>query len=228
MRIAMLLVLPMLMLASVTTLAQDGDKPAEKPVEKPAEKDVEKDAEKPAEAEPAVAEVGKKAPGFTLKNAEGKEVSLSDFAGKFVVIEWINFDCPWCKKHYEGTDELVKMQAKVREDGGAWLLICSSAKGKQGHFEGETLAKRIEDAGVDAASYLIDESGAVGKKYAAKTTPHTYVVDKEGKLRFAGALDNLNLRQRNKDLEAVNYVAKALEALKAEKDLEVTSNKPYG
>lgn len=221
MRIAMLLVLPLLMLASVATLAQDTDKPAEKPAEVP--------AAKIREAEPAKAEVGKKAPGFTLKNAKGDEVKLADFADKLVVIEWVNFDCPWVKKHYEeGSTAHVEMQKKVRDEGGVWLTICSSAAGTQGHFEGEVLTKRIEKVGADAASYLIDTDGTVGKKYDAKTTPHMFVVDKAGVLRYDGALDNLNLRQRNKDLAAVNYVSLALEALKADKEVETKTNKPYG
>lgn len=183
--------------------------------------------EKPAEAEPEFATVGKKAPAFTLKNADGKDVKLSDFAGKIVVIEWINLDCPWCKAHYDGKDELVKQQKKLREDGGEWLVICSSAKGKQGNFEGETLTERIKKAGLDSSKYLIDADGAVGKKYKAATTPHAFVIDKEGKLRYAGALDNLQ-QQRRQKAEPVNYVADAVKALQDGKAVATSEVKPYG
>lgn len=189
-----------------------------------------KDSEKPkdaGEAEPEFATVGKKAPAFTLKNADGKEVKLSDYAGKIVVLEWINLDCPWCKAHYDDKDELVKQQKKLREDGGEWLVICSSGKGKQGHFEGETLAGRIKKAGLENSKYLIDTDGAVGKKYKAATTPHAYVIDKEGVLRYAGALDNLPAQRRSK-ADPVNYVADAVKALLDGKEVATTEVKPYG
>lgn len=224
------LLLPLLVLwSSLTVLAQDAEKPADtEKTEKPEEKGEERAEEKPAEAEPEKATLDKLAPGFTLKNASGKEVKLADFKGKVVVLEWINLDCPWCKAHYEQGDELVKQQKKLREDGGVWLTICSSGEGQQGNFDADTLKKRMEKAGLSADDYLIDADGAVGKKYEAKTTPHCYVIDKEGKLRYRGALDNLRERRKNDKLEAVNYVQLALDALKAEKQIDTTETKPYG
>jgi peroxiredoxin len=222
------LALPALAIAlvGVIGLAQD-DATKEKPTEKPKADEVKKDEAKPEakeEAEPEKATVGKKAPDFTLKNADGKEVKLSDYAGKVVVIEWINLDCPWCKKHYEEGDDLVKQQKKLREDGGEWLLICSSAEGKQGNFDAETLKKRLDQVSLKGDVYLHDADGTVGKKYEAKTTPHCYVIDKKGVLRYAGALDNLNKRKA----EPVNYVAKALEAIAADKEIAEKEVKPYG
>ncbi len=232
-RIIWLLLPPLVMWNSLTVLAQDAEKPAdtektEKPEEKGEEKGEEKAEEKSAEAEPEKATLEKLAPGFTLKNTSGKEVKLSDFKGKVVVLEWINLDCPWCKAHYEQGDELVKQQKKLREDGGVWLTICSSGEGKQGNFDADTLKKRMEKVSLSADDYLLDADGAVGRKYEAKTTPHCYVIDKEGKLRYRGALDNAPARRKNKDLEAVNYVQQALDALKADKKLDTTETKPYG
>lgn len=230
------LLLPLLLLCgSLTVLAQDSGQPkrAEPPQpdgggeENPnLKKGEEKEAEK--EAEPDSATPDKLAPGFTLKNASGKEVKLSDFKDKVVVLEWINLDCPWCKAHYEQGDELVKQQKKLRDDGGVWLTICSSGDGKQGNFDADTLKKRIEKAGLSADDYLLDADGAVGKKYEAKTTPHCYVIDKEGKLRYRGALDNLRERRKDDKLEVVNYVQLALDALKADKQIDTTETKPYG
>lgn len=224
------LLLPLLVLwSSLIVLAQEADKPAETDkTEKTEEKGEEKAEEKPAEAEPEKATLDKLAPGFTLKNASGKDVKLADFKGKVVVLEWINLDCPWCKAHYEQGDELVKQQKKLRDDGGVWLTICSSGDGKQGNFDADTLKKRMEKVSLSADDYLLDADGAVGKKYEAKTTPHCYVIDKEGKLRYRGALDNLRERRKNKDLAAVNYVQLALDALKAEKQIDTTETKPYG
>jgi peroxiredoxin len=233
MRLIATLMLPLLLLTSHSILAQDGTEKEPKPEgevgtgeAKPEGEDKPADGEAKEEAEPETAVVGKKAPGFTLKNAEGKEVKLSDYAGKIVVIEWINLDCPACKRHY-AKDELVKQQQKVREDGGAWLLICSSGKGKQGTFDAETLKTRIKKVNLDASSYLLDEEGAVGKAYKAKTTPHTFVIDKQGVLRYQGALDNTPQQMRNK-AEPVNYVAKALEAITADKEVAEKEVKPYG
>jgi len=221
------LALPLFVLAmGVTVFAQDGAEEGPKEA-KPADSKVEEKDDADEQA-PEKATLDKKAPDFTLKNADGKEVKLSDFKGKIVVLEWINLDCPWCKAHYENSDDLVKLQAEYRKEEIAWLTICSSATGKQGNFEGETLTKRIEKAGLDSASYLIDADGAVGKKYEARTTPHTYVIDKEGKLKYRGALDNLRERRKDKALEEVNYVKLAVAALKDDKKVETSETTPYG
>ncbi len=211
-------------LAGVIGLAQD-----DATKEKPKADEVKKDEAKPEakeEAEPEKATVGKKAPDFTLKNADGKEVKLSDYAGKVVVLEWINLDCPACKAHYEKGDDLLKQQKKLREDGGEWLLICSSGEGKQGNFDAETLKKRLEKVSLKGDTYLHDADGTVGKKYQAKTTPHCYVIDKKGVLRYAGAMDNMP-KQRD-GAEPVNYVAKAVEAIAADKEIAEKEVKPYG
>ncbi|MBZ0136929.1 MAG: redoxin domain-containing protein [Planctomycetes bacterium] len=226
------LLLPLLVLAiSINAFAQEGadakdadKKPNEKADEKPDETDTEKDEEAP----PDKAALDKKAPDFTLTNADGKEVTLSGFKGKIVVLEWVNLDCPWCKAHYEQGDALVKLQAEYRKDEIVWLTICSSAEGKQGNFDAETLKKRIDKAGMDSASYLLDADGTAGRKYEAKTTPHCYVIDKEGKLKYRGALDNLRERRKDKALDEVNYVKLAVDALKNDKQVETTETTPYG
>lgn len=232
------LILPLFVFAlGVTTFAQEAETPKEvKPDDSRPKEDIKseaddeiKDGEEGSEEEaPDKATLDRKAPDFTLKNADGKEVKLSDFKGKIVVLEWINLDCPWCKAHYENSDALVKLQAEYRKEDIAWLTICSSAEGKQGNFDGETLKKRIEKAGLDSASYLIDADGTVGKKYEARTTPHAYVIDKEGKLKYRGALDNLRERRKDKSLEDVNYVKLAVAALKEGNKVETAETTPYG
>lgn len=215
-------ILPALMLALTGVFALAQEREAEKPADAEKKDEAKAEADKPKEAE-----LGKAAPDFTLKNAEGKEVKFSDFKGKMVVLEWINFDCPWCKAHYDGKDELIKMQDKVREDGGVWLYICSSGEGKQGNFQGDALTERLKKEKVNGAYYLIDADGKVGKTYKAATTPHTYVIDKEGVLRYRGALDNLP-QQRRGNAEPVNYVNQVLESLKAGEEIAETDRRPYG
>jgi len=218
--------------------AQD-DKPAEKartPKEAPAE--TPKDAEKPREAEkpateekgPDFATIDKKAPEFTLKDANGKDHKLSDYVGKIVVLEWINYDCPQVKKHYrEGTENMQALQKEVRDAGGVWLSVCSSAKGKQGNFEGEALLARIKKEKAEAGFYLVDDAGKVCRAYKAMTTPHMYVIDAKGVLRYQGALDTA-ARTRKKDeiLAAKNHVREAFKALRDGKDVATTETRPYG
>lgn len=230
-------ILPLLMLCtSIAVLAQDADKPSSQAEPKPAEaeegeaEDAEGEAVGEAEEEkvPEPAELGKKAPDFTLKNADGEEVGLSDYEDKIVVLEWISLDCPWCKVHYEKSDELVKLQKKLRDEGVVWLTICSSAEGRQGHFDDDTLKKRIKKVDLKPGFYLKDADGKVGKKYGARTTPHCYVIDKEGKVRYMGALDNLRERRGKDDVKEVHYVKDAVEALQNDKEVAKSETKPYG
>ena len=112
----------------------------------------------------------KKAPAFTLKSAAGKTHSLSDFKGEWVVLEWVNFDCPFVKKQYSG-GAMQARQQHYRDEGIRWLSIVSSAPGKQGHFEGSALDARLQKEKWAGDAYLIDADGKVGKAYGAKTTP---------------------------------------------------------
>jgi hypothetical protein len=225
---------PLLMLSVVAVISAQGRGPVgPAPVEREAERPAQDDAEKADDAEEGEeqkqAKVGEAAPDFTLKNANGDEVKLSDFKGKIVVIEWINLDCPWVVPHYRDGAEgaHVKFQRQVREDGGVWLTICSSKPGSQGHFAGDTLKERLEGAGLDPASYLIDEPGTVGRLYQARVTPEMYVICTEGKLQYKGALDNLPA-QRRQQAEPVNYVKQAIEALKAGEEIETPERRAYG
>lgn len=166
-------------------------------------------------------------PEFTLKDSYGKEHSLSDFAGKVVVLEWINYECPFVKKHYN-SNNMQTLQQKYTENGIVWLAICSSAKGKQGNFSSEEINSRTEKNNAKYSAYLIDESGKVGKMYGAKTTPHMYVIDKEGKLVYAGAIDD-KASTHEDDIEgAKNYVSSALDELMDGKEVSTQSSTPYG
>jgi len=219
MRKLLLIALAPLMVFSAATMMFAEDKPTE------GERDKAEGADKAEEA-PEHATVGKKAPDFTLKNANGEEVKLSDFKGKVVVIEWINLDCPWVSPHYEN-DTHVKFQQKVRDEGGAWLMICSSSEGQQGHFAGEALTERLKRHGIDLGSYLIDTPGTVARTYQARVTPEMYVICGEGVLQYKGALDNLPAQRRER-AEPVNYIKEVLEALKEGKEIETPERRAYG
>lgn len=173
------------------------------------------------------AEIGKQAPDFTLVDVNGKTHKLSDYKGKFVVLEWINLDCPFVKKHYD-SENMQKLQKKYTEKGVIWLAICSSAPGKEGHFTADEIKKRLEKHKANLTAYLIDESGNVGRLYSAKTTPHMYIIDKDGKLIYAGAIDSIRSTDKADIAKAENFVDKALSEALAGKEVTTKTTQPYG
>ncbi|HEX8281531.1 MAG TPA: redoxin domain-containing protein, partial [Chthoniobacterales bacterium] len=153
--------------------------------------------------------VGAEAPNFTLKDSSGKTHSLSDYKGKFVVLEWFNEGCPFVKKHYS-SGNMQKLQKEYTGKDVVWLSINSSAEGEQGHVTPESAPKTIADWKMDSTKLLLDGDGKVGKMYGAKTTPHMFVIDKAGKLVYQGAIDS-KPTPNTADLEgAENYVRVAL------------------
>lgn len=178
----------------------------------------------PAEAQESVARPGQKAPGFTLPDLQGHKVSLSDFAGKTVVLEWFNPGCPFVKyAHGEGP---LKDQAKAATGQGVvWLAINSGAPGKQG--AGIEVNQKAASEWAMAHPILLDEDGSVGRAYGAKTTPHMFVVDGGGNLAYAGGLDNAPLG-RVEGKEPRNYVLSALADLAAGRPVAAASTQPYG
>lgn len=173
------------------------------------------------------AKLNETAPDFRLKDSNGKEHSLSDFKGKVVVLEWINYDCPFVKKHYDSKN-MQSLQEKYTSKGVIWLAICSSAPGKQGNFTADEINKRSQNHGAKFTAYLIDEDGKVGKMYGAKTTPHMYIIDKDGKLVYAGGIDDKASTDVNDIKSAKNYVSSALDEVLEGKKVSVQSSTPYG
>ncbi len=176
---------------------------------------------------PQKAKIDEKAPDFQLTDSHGKTHKLSDFEGKLVVLEWVNFDCPFVKKHYDGNN-MQSLQKKYTDKGVVWLSICSSAEGKQGNFSNDEINKRIKDKKAHMTAYLVDESGSVGEMYSAKTTPHMYVIDKTGKLVYAGAIDDKKSTNPDDVKTSKNYVATALDELLAGKKVSTSVTQPYG
>jgi peroxiredoxin len=172
-------------------------------------------------------ELGKPAPAFKLKDCSGKEHSLSDYAGKIVVLEWVNHGCPFVVKHYS-SGNMQKLQADATSKGVVWLSICSSAPGKQGHMSAADASKKCEEVGSKATAYLLDEDGTVGKLYGATRTPEMFVINADGILVYKGAIDSVKSTDP-KDIEgATNYVSAALEELLAGKPVTTAQTTPYG
>lgn len=175
----------------------------------------------------AAPEIGKPAPAFTLKDTSGKEVSLADFKGKTVVLEWVNHGCPFVVKHY-GSGNMQGLQKEFTGKGVVWLSICSSAPGKQGHMEPAAAAAKSAELQSAATAYLIDEDGAVGKLYNAKTTPEMFIINPEGNLVYMGAIDSKPSASQGDIADATNYVQVALTESLGGKPVATPSTKPYG
>ncbi|MBX3155389.1 MAG: thioredoxin family protein [Deltaproteobacteria bacterium] len=173
------------------------------------------------------ATINKPAPDFTLKDLDGKDVKLSSFKGKPVVLEWFNPGCPYVKKSHT-VGSLVDTAQRHTKDGVVWLAINSSAPGKQGSDPKDNVAA-AKTFGL-AHPILRDESGAVGKMYGATNTPHMFVIDKAGVLRYAGAIDNSPDAEKKSapDGKLVNYVDAAFEDLAAGRAVKTSETKAYG
>jgi peroxiredoxin len=175
----------------------------------------------------AAPQVGQPAPEFTLTDSNGKAHKLSDFKGKFVVLEWLNHGCPFVIKHYE-SGNMQKLQKEYTGKVVVWLSIASSAPGKQGHMSPEETNKTRADKGSAATAVLRDEDGTVGKLYDAKVTPELYVVDPEGTLIYMGAIDDVKSTDTADVAGAKNYVKQALDEAMAGKPVSEPSTSAYG
>ena len=181
----------------------------------------------PEAAAIAAPPVGSQAPNFKLADANGKAVTLGDFKGKVVVLEWNNPGCPYVKKHYE-SGNMQKTQAAAKRDGIVWLSINSGGPGQQGHMNGAEAKAFVAAQKAQPTAYLLDPKGVVGKSYGAVTTPHMYIIDKAGKLAYAGGIDDKATASKDDIAGARNHVLAALADLKAGKAVSVATSRPYG
>jgi peroxiredoxin len=175
----------------------------------------------------ASAQEGKAAPDFTAVDSNGKSHQLSSFKGKTVVLEWTNDGCPYVQKHY-GAGNMQALQKAANDAGVVWLSVISSAPGTQGHVAGAAANKLTTDRKALPTAVLLDPTGKVGKLYDAKTTPHMYVISPQGKLVYAGAIDDKPTANQADIKGARNYVTEALTAVAAGKGPAVATTRAYG
>lgn len=174
------------------------------------------------------ATLGQSAPDFALTDVNGKTVKLSDFKGKHVVLEWTNPGCPFVVKHY-GSNNMQTLQAEAKAKGVVWLSINSTEKNHSDYLAPAKLNSKMNSDWKGASSYLLmDETGKVGMAYAAKTTPHMYVIDPTGKLVYAGGIDDKRSANPADVKTAKNYVRAALDETLAGKPITVATSSPYG
>ncbi|MFT3724757.1 MAG: redoxin family protein [Hyphomonadaceae bacterium] len=170
---------------------------------------------------------GDAAPAFKEVNTAGKEISLSDFKGKTVIIEWTNNGCPFVQKHYN-SQNMQKTQAAATADGVIWLSVISSKPGSQGNVTPAEADKLTKDRGAKPTYVLLDPDGSMGRAYGAKTTPHMFVITPDGKIAYNGAIDSIKSNKIEDVPKATNYVNATLSALKAGKSPDPALTVPYG
>ena len=162
-----------------------------------------------------------------VTDSNGVTHNLDDFKGKTVVLEWTNHGCPYVKKHYS-TDNMQALQRQAATDGVVWLSVISSAPGKQGHVSGAEANALTESREAAPTAVVLDETGAAGRAFAAKTTPHMYVIDANQTLVYQGAIDDNSSSNPATVEGARNYVAQALGEMAAGDPVSEATTQPYG
>lgn len=180
-----------------------------------------------AAAAQAAPSVGQPAPAFTVKDASGKTVQLGDYRGKYVVLEWTNPGCPYVRKHYD-SGNMAATQQDAAGKGVVWLSVNSTEKDSGDYMPPGKLVAWQKDRKVQATAMLMDEEGTVGKAYGARTTPHMYIVDPEGRLVYAGGIDSIASSSKDDIAKAVNYVKQGLAEATAGKPITAATTRPYG
>lgn len=174
----------------------------------------------------AAPQVGQPAPAFTVKDSAGQVHSLQDFAGKEVVLEWTNHDCPFVVKHYSGN--MQQLQKEFTDKGVVWLSVISSKPGSQGHVDQAKSDALTATRGAQPSAVIFDEDGVMGKAYDARTTPHMYVIDKAGVLQYMGGIDSIPSAKIEDIAKATPYFKNAANAVLMGQTPNPAVSKPYG
>ncbi|RZI78528.1 MAG: thioredoxin family protein [Variovorax sp.] len=177
-----------------------------------------------AHAAPAV---GQKAPDFVAVDTGGKQHRLSDFAGKFVVLEWTNPGCPFVRKHY-GSGNMPATQKAATAKGAVWLAVNSTERAASDYLKPAALASWMNEQGAAPTATLMDEDGVIGQAYGARTTPHMFIIDPKGVLVYAGGIDSIASSRPDDIKAATNYVTQALGEVYGGKPISAASTKAYG
>ena len=171
--------------------------------------------------------VGTNAPDFSLTDSKGKTQSVSQYKGKYVVLEWFNPECPFVRKHYGGGN-MQKLQAEFTGKGVVWLTIDSNAPGLEGNLTAEQANAKMAEWKTKQTALVLDPDGKAGRSYGAKNTPHMFVINPEGKIVYEGAIDSKATPNPADITSATNYVKVALEESIAGKTVSNANTKPYG
>src|SRR6266513_3088869 len=171
--------------------------------------------------------VGSTAPDFSVADSKGKTHTVSQYKGKYVVLEWFNPECPFVKKHY-GSGNMQKLQEEFTAKGVVWLSIDSNAPGLEGNLTAGQAEKKIAEWKTKQTALVLDPDGKAGRSYGAKNTPHMFVINPEGKIVYEGAIDSKATPNPSDIASSTNYVKVALEESLAGKTVSNANTKPYG
>jgi peroxiredoxin len=171
--------------------------------------------------------VGTDAPDFSLTDSKGKTQSVSQYKGKYVVLEWFNPDCPFVKKHY-GSGNMQKLQEEFTSKGVVWLTVDSSAPGLEGYLTADQANAKMAEWKTKQSALILDPDGKAGRTYGAKNTPHMFVINPEGKIVYEGAIDSKATPNPSDIANSTNYVKVALEESMGGKPVSNANTKPYG
>jgi peroxiredoxin len=171
--------------------------------------------------------VGSTAPDISATDSKGKTQTLSQYKGKYVVLEWFNPECPFVKKHYGGGN-MQKLQQEFTGKGVVWLTIDSSAPGTEGNLTAEQANAKITEWKAHSTAFLLDPDGKAGRSYGAKNTPHMFIINPDGKVIYEGAIDSKPTANPSDIANATNYVKVALDESLAGKTVTTPSSRPYG
>jgi hypothetical protein len=172
-------------------------------------------------------QIGQPAPDFTVRDSKGSSLSLSQFRGKTVVLEWTNADCPYTHKHYS-SGNMQSIQALAQKNGVVWLTVISSAPGKQGYVNGPAADALSQSRGAVPTAVLLDPAGTLGRSYGAKTTPHMFVIDKNGALQYMGGIDSIATADVGDIPHAEPYLKEAMLAVAQGGPVAHAVTTPYG
>jgi peroxiredoxin len=175
----------------------------------------------------AAPQIGQIAPEFTAQDSKGNSVSLSQYRGKTVVLEWTNADCPYTHKHYS-SGNMQTVQQLAQQHGIVWLSVVSSAPGKQGYVNGPAADELTESRHAAPTAVLLDPTGTVARLYSAKTTPHMFVIDAKGALRYMGGIDSIASTEVDDIAKAEPYLKEAMLAVASGEKPPHVVTKPYG
>jgi hypothetical protein len=172
-------------------------------------------------------QIGQQAPDFSAVDSQGKSVRLNDYRGKIVVLEWTNADCPYTRKHYV-SGNMQSVQGLAQQHDIVWLSVISSAPGKQGFVNGAAADALTHSRNAHPTAVLLDPSGELARLYSAKTTPHMFVIDKDGALQYMGGIDSIATTDSGDVARAEPYLREAMLAVAQGSPAPHAVTKPYG
>ena len=175
----------------------------------------------------ALAKINNPAPIFEGITTQGTTIDLRQFKGQPIILEWKNHECPFVIKHYQSKN-MQQLQQYAKDNNTVWISIISSAPGKQGYVSNKQANLIAKKESSKADHIILDTTGSIGQKYNAKTTPHMFLINENGKLVYQGAIDSIRSANPKDILSATNYVKQALDELLNNQTISIPSTKAYG